>query len=130
MEDLFVSYDLALLANQKGFNLLCFNKYDKNKKIMNDGYYSYSKPATNKGTLLEFPAAPLYQQLVDWFRVKYDIIVGVDYERYNSCGFIKHRFHKENSLYKHIWTNTDSDNIKISYYDALDLALNKAFKLI
>jgi len=76
MKHLFIPYELAIIAKEKGFDEPCFTWYLRNKKIQfglsdDTGIDTFkNSQATCHNPLL---AAPLYQQIVDWFREKHGI---------------------------------------------------------
>jgi len=71
MKELFLPYELAIIARDKGFDDECFGWYDFELELRvslsQNSKYGWDK--SKKGSC----AAPLYQQIVDWFRNKYDI---------------------------------------------------------
>ena len=122
MKKLFAPYELAVLAKEKEFNEDCLAAYSfHSKEIIGIGVY------TNNGQLL----APLYQQLVDWFREKHGINVEVKiYSR---------KFDVPNNEANMKFNITVIHPIKgdcvprgkfIDYHQALTTALTEAFKLI
>ncbi len=63
MEHLFIPYNLAKLAKQKGFEEPCFAYYeDWGDKICNLGVFD------NQSNNSDEALAPLYQQIIDWCR--------------------------------------------------------------
>ncbi len=125
MKNLFVPYNLALLAKEKGFNEPCLGYYDvKNQKIYpSEGMISNWFNTTNENVGFDWKfSAPLYQQLIDWFREKHSIWIEVQVVFYQ--GSIYYIAWVRNT--KHLY---DSSNIS-TYYEALSKALEEAFKLI
>jgi len=129
MKHLFVPYELALLAKEKGFNEPCLAAYrpeDNNElKSYEQGDLMDLKGFKPSDFNSEFlVSAPLYQQLVDWFREKgiyisiecdYDISGG--YNRgYTPCVNGIHHFYEGDCF--------------IEYYNALSIGITEAFKLI
>ncbi len=123
MKHLFVPYELALLAKEKGFDEECLGCYSKHENEYLR-YLMFHDCSSNSETRLR---APLYQQLVDWFRETHGIEVsvkswkreggnGIDYVYSNKKLGMPSTFNFE---YK-----------KESYYEALEAALTEAFKLI
>lgn len=130
MNHLFVTYELSLLAKEKGFDEPCLGYYDNAE---NDVWITITPPyyAVKKHVYL----APLYQQLVDWFRekhklhldvtfreVKGNIVSGInsvyfDIEIYMLSGGDAHKIYKFSEY---------SDN----YYETLTKAIEQAFLLI
>lgn len=123
MTHLFLNKELAQTAKEKGFDEPCFAHYreDGNLVMLSCGIagvrYSY---------IVESPLlAPLYQQIIDWFREKYEILISI----------ISHDV--DNHIFQIIDQNgnilesddQDDDNFE-NYYSALNEAIEEAFKLI
>ncbi len=66
MEGLFVTYELALLAREKGFKGECLTFYDKETHRIHPVQQSPHKGYINSASGEEVLIAPLYQQLIDW----------------------------------------------------------------
>jgi hypothetical protein len=64
MKHLFIPYELALKLKEKGFNEPCFGFYIQG--------VLHPKLPDSTTILLH---APLYQQVIDWFREKHDIFI-------------------------------------------------------
>ena len=82
MKHLFVPYDIALLAKEKGFNEKCLKTYahwnESNPHIVELVQIEEElQPCTQWFILCN---APLYQQLIDWFWQKHDLVIGYDYK--------------------------------------------------
>ena len=128
MKHLFVSYELALLAKEKGFNepcLACFSDlHNAPNSILLTGNYPYFFYKNDMCSL----SAPLYQQLVDWFREDHKIEVVVLSNTHTCSKDVKWEW----SLY----SLTNKKIIKYpvlnvpSYYQAITASLTEAFKLI
>ena len=116
MKKLFVPYKLALLAKEKGFDekCLCIYMENENNRLQNLGG-TYQNSLAYKDNL----AAPLYQQLVDWFREKYLLSIEVSEWSKHFSGKIKP-----------IGKSLKFQSADKSYYEALEAALTEAFKLI
>lgn len=113
MKHLFVLVNLAILAKNKGFNEKCLAHYDLSNRFVLE--------------TLEFKGsgeidAPLYQQLIDWFREKHSIHIRIDQvskeEEYSPFIFLE----RSSMDWTSVW--------KGDYYQALDKALEEVFKLI
>lgn len=81
MKHLFVPYEIAVKAKKYGFNEECIAAYQKTPKhlVKNEGEIclrTHGNPFGNNiggifnNSLKESTAAPIYQQLIDWFREK------------------------------------------------------------
>lgn len=126
MKHLFVSYDLALRAKEKGFNEPCFRYYNKDteestgiERWMSNNLYSPFVNTSESGNV----AAPLYQQLIDWFREEHEMEIYCvkQIEEEDEYGAILG------------WKGVEDYHDKYcekDYYSALNRAISEAFKLI
>ena len=88
----FATEDISILAKENGFNESCLGFYmlshTSDKYIFSlfceDLYYSSTKFAKNSdldvnptGRLKKCFTAPLWQQIIDWFRTKYKILLDI-----------------------------------------------------
>ncbi len=129
MKHLFVPSKLALLAKKKGFDEKCLAAY---YPIQNNELRSYEqgdlmdlkgyKPSDfNSEHLL---SAPLYQQLVDWFREKHNLHISID----SVGGNWYFSLHKFDAMETKQLTET---LIRcIYYYENYDDAITEAFNYI
>lgn len=116
MKKLFVPYDIALTLKEKGFNEQCLDFYSNENNCL---FYN-DKINEDNIHIGQGLAAPIYQQVVDWFREKHNIIINIDYDS------------KE---YFYIFTFINNDDIRVldrlsSYYNAYEKAIKEALKLI
>lgn len=85
MKHLFVPEDIAKQLSDLGFNEPCFAIYYKTIVEGKDDFKIYNIPnVRNKSpelTLLSVDAvtAPLYQQVVDWFRLNHNLFISIDH---------------------------------------------------
>ncbi len=125
MKHLFIPYELAVVAKEKGFDEPCFNAYrnsDGEQQLMQIGEW------TNSGienTHAGYCAAPLYQQIVDWFREKHNIFI-MAYPQDGWC----YMFQDMNEIPEIGNSNNGSGTKFKSYYEALSKAIEEAFNLI
>lgn len=124
MKHLFVPYEIALKLKEKGFDEPCFGMYIQ-------GILHYKLPE-GQTILLQ---APLYQQVIDWFREKHNLHFEIKVEDYVSeptyYWSIFGRY-KDMSLIRCLMNSGDKfsqDKFK-SYYEALNKAIEEALKLI
>lgn len=137
MKHLFVPYELALLAKEKWFNESCFmhwihfykdlSPYLETTDFMKD--YFIRKEIDNYGI-----NAPIHQQLIDYLRINHNLFIkidnfttdfGVDYD-YCVC-----ELDAEIDGNGHMTYLVDYDvNRSFSYHEALNKAIEVAFKLI
>jgi hypothetical protein len=70
-QKMFVPYDLACLLKTKGFNLLCKYSYYQDGTVGSEvGWINYNQSET-------LVSRPMYQQVVDWFRLKHKYVLSV-----------------------------------------------------
>lgn len=137
MKHLFVSYALALILKQKGFDESCFSAYrneDGEELLLPIGKWFNSDSC---GYNSHYCSAPVYQQVVDWFREKHNIHIdnnnNYSLESYwwkngKGCGF------KEKERIKKYAYYINRGDFQTKYYakqyDALNEAILKALTLI
>jgi hypothetical protein len=73
MQEQFVPYEIAEQLLNKYFNEDCLGYYQNKKLVIRDTTF-YEVEKYNLGIL-----APLWQQVIDWFRKKYNIIIEVQF---------------------------------------------------
>lgn len=111
MKNLFIPYPLAVLAKEKGFNEPCIAKFFGEDKYI--GLLRFE----SKNSEHEFnPVAPLYQQIVDWLRIKH-LLITIDY---TTMSYVLVDMRRQNCLH---------DTGGIGRVD-FDKAIEEAFKLI
>jgi hypothetical protein len=131
----FVSNKISRLLKEKGFDLQCMACYDKLDMLST---YSESIFVTkNYNTSGYVCSAPLYQQVIDWFRNKYHIHIEI---RTMASSNI-HGLRKEGKeiLYQYwihdlrekYWNQGETVSEEyFDYYEALDRSIEEALKLI
>lgn len=110
---LFVSYEIAKKLDYLQFNEECLAFFDEDNNLQIGGSFKNS-------SMLKGFTAPLYQQVIDWFRETEGFYIEV--VRYDVGHFeyqIKSNMATENS--KHTFP---------TYYEALNKAIEEALKLI
>jgi hypothetical protein len=144
MKHLFIPYKLSLLAKEKGFDEPCFGFYDTQRDefwLMESYPYLYDKsrkPLAFKQVLNCDVTAPLYQQLIDWFREKHNIHIKIDDFINNDKGEWDYEVVKvgtgidEKGNYVPLipYSSEDTERENLSYYETLNKAIEEAFKLI
>lgn len=133
MKHLFVPYELALLAKRKEFNEPCLGFYQKTHNefelCLADIYNPHEREFINSEWLsrsFSDCAAPLYQQIVDWFREEKGILIEITHLLFNKTN-TKYQFEiysKEHDLRMY------GSYVHAFYNEALNKAIEEAFKLI
>jgi hypothetical protein len=135
MKNLFVSYDIALKLKKLGFDEPCLAFWNQSNLIQKEPFLNGSKLIyyyQNNIGVKESPSickenctVPLYQQVIDWFRINYDIIIrAVPIYTSRALGL--------NEIYGYV-PHCNYDDLQDeydTYYKALDAAIYKAIKLI
>ena len=128
MKKLFVPYEIALKLKELGFNEECFGEYrqfdgdtpylqlyqDIDSCSTDDADYCYTTECL----------APLYQQVIDWFREKHDFNIEIlrlkeDREKYWGCITTK-------ELYPEYLDFSDGND----YYTTKEKTILKAIEII
>ena len=73
LEEQFVTYEIALKLKELGFDEKCFKVYDELGFIQDE-------KEMDELNLIKLNA-PLWQQVIDWFREKYNIHIWITYNR-------------------------------------------------
>jgi hypothetical protein len=116
MKKLFVSEEVADLAKESGFDELCLGYYKQNQLI--DPLF---REGIRSSDLHNLTAAPIHQQLQDWFEEKHGIYC---YIVPQDKGWVPYAYKKGNYItHKHI-------DLDASRYKALNEAFKEAFKLL
>lgn len=147
MKHLFVPYEIALLAKEKGFDESCLTVYQPNLSAPHEwtlqsiiaSIYLHAKIESADSHKSNFTGyknsiglhyglksctAPLYQQLIDWFRDTHNIEVFA-HKQIESGGyraFVQYEDSEE-------WIENLEAEGK-TYYESINKALLNAFKLI
>jgi len=134
MKEQFVTYEIALALKELGFDEECFAFYlfDKQLQLSCAVYNTNSYWEDSK---LRDISAPLWQQVIDWFRVKYNYDIHITFK--HQEGVIIDGL---NSVYYdiEIYYLTGGDALKAynfskisdSYYYAREYGILTAIKLI
>lgn len=117
MNDLFLPYKLAKLAKENGFDELCLRYYIKENRIGNNTKNFSGIKNSDKRTF-RFVAAPLYQQILDWFRKEHEIYIYYQPYPYDKYILYSITYRDETGM----WAEGTIKNI--------DEGIKAAFKLI
>lgn len=124
IKDLFVSYEIAKKLKEKGFNEPCL-AYTVTDNIRGDQTEMFKDGAILRNSETPVTTAPLYQQVVDWFREEHNIIpiskICSNNKYLNDV--VKNNMEEETIF------STKSAYHK-TYYEALTKAIEEAIKLI
>jgi len=132
MKHLFVPYGLALILKQKDFSEPCFGKhFVPDSPEFRFRYNTQGHPINyNDGSYGRFISAPMYQQVVDWFRDVHKIIIVIDFYN-NGDEWLDTTYDIRISEFKHFKTHdTFVGGESKNYYDVFNTAIEEALKLI
>lgn len=118
MEELFVPHKIAILAKENGYNEKTFKVYDTQGAIQEEAVMDILEQ--------EKVNAPLYQQLIDWFRETHKLHIKVQWRTFavKNCDGYYYDFNDTGKRPQDYHTGSDS------YYGTMNIALTKAFELI
>lgn len=123
MKHLFIPYPLAVLAKEKGFDEECVTFFNSEGKLnMALVQVGLELPLSNSQMSKNRIAAPLYQQIVDWFREEHDLDINIIRWVPNKSFYFKIQDGLK-SVKSHSYD-------EFTYYEALNKAIEEAFKLI
>lgn len=136
MKDLFVTYELALLAKEKGFTEECFSFYstkhiENNKKIFFDiDPDDHELTWLNQNRFINYRiSAPVHQQLVLWFRNTHSIKIDIRHSpTIGSYTYDIWTYPVPNTIGK--WEKQTHIGSYYTYIEALEKGLTEAFTLI
>ncbi len=123
IEKLFIPYGLAVILKGKGFDDECIAYYNHRRELL-----FMTMGLTNSDAKQSLPngniTAPLYQQVIDWFRRKHNVYIEIEYsitELSNSS-----EIHFQNFI------NGDCPNERPfkTYYEAFNKAITESLKRI
>lgn len=117
MKNLFVPYNIALALKELGFNEPCLGEY-----LLGDFFMLYTQGQGLSRDCL----APLYQQVVDFLREKYEIHISIASMAFGYVG------QHNNTPDPATWGKDkrwDSAPYK-DYYEAYDAVINEALNLL
>lgn len=144
MNDQFVTYEIALALKELGFKEKCLTTYTNKGELSSVWnvdpdicerellmeYTDDSLYCINGELLLDYISAPLWQQVIDWFREKHQLYISINVEIFT----LKHDFeifiHTEGNSEPFVYQNeSNSDNWSLTYEEAREQAILKAIEL-
>ena len=130
MKEQFVTYEIALVLKELGFNEECFGYFKTDKNLHE--FYGSSEQVIDCNI-----QAPLWQQVIDWLREKHNIYLTIynpllynSYYPDSKYGFdCEIEFlTKNNNVASTLISNNDSGFE--TYYEVREQAINKAIEII
>lgn len=108
MNEQFVTYEIALKLKEKGFDEECIMYYfpNPNKKLGEEFVLVYGKDCIGRdytplrdhvksGLFHNTIAAPLWQQVIDWFRTKNELSLEIYHTSFGYVSMIKEITHQD-----------------------------------
>jgi len=131
MEKQFVTYDIALTLKELGFDEPCMARFEirtnELTEVMSPKLQMFVRTESQEEFSWQICSAPLWQQVIDWFMEKYDIIINVDMNCMENEGFT---FYVGNVKSRETIIEDESYGNVNSYYDARKEAILKTIELI
>ena len=140
MKEQFVTYEIALKLKELGFDEECLCTYGKSDKrfmrnpgtnmleepIMGEPYY-WKNSKIHESVI----ASPLWQQVFDWFRITFQLFMGVSTDTISlKCSYDIFINNIDTDKVISYSENTNSDNWTLTYEEAREQAILKAIELI
>ena len=117
LEKLFVPYDLGVKILEKGFDEEFVSHMVYIEKLP-------KKPDPPTITYANLFFAPMYQQVIDWFREKHKLVIDVGLSGDEECKFAGRIY---DSFFPHMTKGRTGES---DYYDTLEKIIYEALKLI
>lgn len=140
MQKQFVNYEIALKLKELGFDEKCFAIYDAYQDnrlvyLSEDGRSASGTIKTNES--MDFSClAPLYQQVVDWFREMCCIFIEIEVGDFFDIYAESYLYQATCKVFKSgeldgiaLVRNEQNNHIFYSYYEARENAILKAIEL-
>ena len=145
MKDQFVTYEIALKLKELGFNEECLACYTPH---LGKGIFELiSKGTSNeksgfnerfiKAKAINGCAAPLWQQVIDWFRDEPDIVIEITRQKYFDTYANSYAYEVVCKVYKNkelegsvVIRDNKNNHIFYSYEEAREQAILKAIQII
>lgn len=75
MEELFVTYEVAKILKEKGFNELCIAGYENKKAKLFSEINHTLDGNIHRNSEGSFTTAPMCKYVIKWFKIKHSIII-------------------------------------------------------
>ncbi len=126
---LFVSYEMALLLKEKGFNNISWFAYYHTSDLKNFKKSNYLFVDRNNEQLAKDNriSAPTHQQVIDWLRENHKLIVFA-HPAFYSDTFNEWTYSAEITRFQ--YDTSPSEGLSTDYYLTLNRAIEEALKLI
>lgn len=130
MTDLFVSYELAKTLKLIGFNEPCLGFYNNNTIQLWSGKLHIANVKNNQ-IKQNFFTAPLYQQVIDWFRETHNLVINVYANASGYCFELHDSAAKGGShRYDSDYTGPNESGCWDNFYEAKQAAILYSLKII
>ena len=134
MKEQFVTYEIALALKELGFDEKCIAFYyifdDEEKFLIST--ISNTNSSWDNGYI----SAPLWQQVIDWFREKHDIVIEIARQKYFDTYANSYAYEVVCKVYKNkelegsvVIRDNKNNHIFYSYEEAREQAILKAIEL-
>ena len=138
MKDQFVTYEIALALKELGFSTPCFSAYTENGNLMDIGnYFNDDIIGELEGHSYYISClAPLWQQVIDWFRDEHDIVIEIARQKYFDTYANSYAYEVVCKVYKNkelegsvVIRDNKNNHIFYSYEEAREQAILKCIEL-
>ena len=132
MKKQFTTYEIAKLLKELGFNEPCIAHYISKEgwqlDLTEGSFYFKDKPSKSVDTYSIL--APLWQQVIDWFREKHRISISLIPWDYNTWWYQIETFDTVTNELNSVIAETKKIINGMSYYDNREQAILKAIEII
>ena len=131
MNHLFVPYKIALQLKEKGFNEDCLAYYQQKlgAEVLRFIWEEDTNPFNN--LLSDTITAPLYQQVIDWFRETHNLVINVYANASGYCFELHDSAAKGGShRYDSDYTGPNESGCWDNFYEANQAAILYSLKII
>ena len=154
MKEQFVTYEIALALKELGFNKPCLASYytDDERNYAKDGTYDCRQKISSSIDFDPFKeefdnfyinsnetyyvSAPLWQQVIDWFRDEHDIVIEIIRQKYFDTYANSYAYEVVCKVYKNkelegsvVIRDNKNNHIFYSYEEAREQAILKTIEL-
>jgi len=131
MEKQFVTYEIALILKELGFDEPCMARFkirtNELTEVMSPKLQMFVRTESQEEFRWQMWSAPLWQQVIDWLIENYDIIITVDMNCMEDEGFT---FYVGNIKSRETIIEDESYGNVNSYYNARKEAILKTIESI
>lgn len=138
MKNLFIPYVIAKKLKEKDFDVNCIASYDEHKdnklfycdtEIIN-AFGGFTSKLIYRKDNYPCVLAPMYQQVIDWFRLKYNLHIEIQIDKTCEPKYCYEIYHYKDFGNWKLVSKRPEMFLHLNYYDNLNEAIKEAITLI